>query len=223
VVLTAGRSDTPRAQAALAGLCQTYWYPLYAYVRRHGYSPADAEDLTQGFFARLLELNSLADVRRERGKFRMFLLAAMNHFLANEWNRATAQKRAVQRTVSLDAAEERYRIEPEDHLTPERLFERQWALTLLKSVVQRLRTEYEASGRGLLFMALRQSITGEKSASPYVELATQLGLTEQAVRMAVHRLRRRYRQVLLEEIAHTVANEADVAAELNDLRRVLSE
>ena len=225
VVLTAGRGDTPRAQAALAGLCQAYWYPLYAYVRRRGYSPTDAEDLTQGFFARLLELKSLADVRRERGKFRAFLLASMNHYLTNEWDRAAAQKRDVHRTISLDAkeAEGRYPFELADSMTPERLFERQWALTLLKTVLERLRLEYETSGRGAVFMVLRVAITGEKSAAPYASLAVQLGLTEQAVRMAVHRLRRRYREMLLEEIAHTVEDESEVAAELDDLRRVLSQ
>lgn len=224
VVLTAGRSDTTRARAALETLCQTYWYPLYAYVRRRGCSAADAEDLTQGFFARLLELESLGDVRREKGKFRAFLLAAMNHYLADARDRAFAKKRGMQQTISLDshAAETRYGREPADTMTPERLFERQWAMTLLETVVQRLRSEYEADGKGGLFMQLRFAITGEKSAVPYVELATRLGLSDEAVRVAVHRLRRRYRKLLREEISHTVTTENEIADELQSLRRILS-
>jgi RNA polymerase sigma factor (sigma-70 family) len=223
-VLTAACSDTTRARAALEKLCQTYWYPLYAYARRRGHSPPDAEDLTQGFFARLLKLNSLADVRREKGKFRAFLLASMNHYLADEWDRARAQRRDVRRTISLDtgAAETRYRREPADQLTPERLFERQWALTLLETVVQRLHREYEADGKGELFMQLRFAITGDKSAVPYTDLAARIGMSEEAVRVAVHRLRRRYRQLLREEIAHTVTTEDEVADELRSLRRILS-
>jgi RNA polymerase sigma factor (sigma-70 family) len=224
LVLTAGRADTTRAHDALAELCRTYWYPLYAYARRRGNSPADAEDLTQGFFARLLRLNSLADVRRDKGKFRAFLLASMNHYLADARDHDRAQRRDVQRTIALDAeaADTRYRREPADHLTPERLFERQWALNLLETVVQRLRQEYEASGRGMLFGELRWAISGGKSEVPYDELAVRLGLSEAAVRVAAHRLRKRYRQVLREEIAHTVADPADVEAELQYLRRVLS-
>jgi RNA polymerase sigma-70 factor (ECF subfamily) len=223
-VLTAGRSDTTRARAALAELCQTYWYPLYAYVRRRGYQPADAEDLTQGFFERLLELQSLAAVSQEKGKFRAFLLASMNHYLSDEWRRASAQKRSAQRTISLDAqeAEGRYSAQSADHTTPERLFERQWALTLLDAVVNRLRGEYEETGRGALFMELRFAIVGEKSAAPYDELAARLGMSEETVRTAVHRLRKRYRQMLTGEIAQTVTDESEVAAELDHLRRIFS-
>ena len=224
VVLRAGRSDTTRAQAALADLCQAYWYPLYAYARRRGCSPHDAEDATQGFFARLLKLHSLAGVEREKGRFRAFLLASMKHYLADEHDRASAQKRDRALTISLDAqaAEERYRFEPADPVTPEQLFERRWALTLLETVMQRLSSEYEDSGRAALFAALRFAITGDKNTVPYAELAKDLGMTGEAVRVAVHRLRRRYRQVLREEIAHTVAEESEVADELNSLRRILS-
>jgi len=224
VVLRAGRSDTTRAQAALADLCQTYWYPLYAYARRRGRSPHDAEDATQGFFARLLKLHSLAGVQREKGRFRAFLLASMKHYLADEHDHASAQKRDLALTVSLDAqaAEERYRFEPADPVTPEQLFERRWALTLLDTVMQRLCTEYEDSGRAALFAALRFAITGDKSTVPYAELAKDLGMTAEAARVAVHRLRSRYRQVLREEIAHTVADESEIADELNSLRRILS-
>jgi RNA polymerase sigma-70 factor (ECF subfamily) len=224
MVLRAARSDTTRARAALEDLCQAYWYPLYAYARRRGYSPHDAEDLTQGFFARILKLNSLADVGKEQGKFRAFLLASMNHFISDEWDRASAQKRGAQRTISLDAemAENRYRSEPADKLTPEYLFERRWAMTLLENVVQRLRGEYEASGQGPLFMEMRFAITGDKNAVPYTDLAARLSLSEEALRVAVHRLRQRYRRALREEIAQTVADESEVTEELNCLRRILS-
>jgi len=224
MVLRAARSDTTRARAALGDLCQAYWYPLYAYARRRGYSPHDAEDLTQGFFARILKLNSLAEVGRERGKFRAFMLAAMNHFISDEWDRTSAQKRAAQRTISLDAemAENRYRSEPADKLTPESLFERRWAVTLLENVVKHLRSEYEASGQGALFMELRFAITGDKNTIPYAELASRLGLKEEALRVTVHRLRQRYRRALREEIAQTVADESEVVEEMNCLCRILS-
>ena len=224
MVLRAARADTTRARAALEDLCQAYWYPLYAYARRRGYSPHDAEDLTQGFFARILKLNSLAEVGRERGKFRAFMLAAMNHFISDEWDRASAQKRAAQLTISLDAemAENRYRSEPADKLTPESLFERRWAVTLLENVVKHLRSEYEASGQGALFMELRFAITGDKNTIPYAELASRLGLKEEALRVTVHRLRQRYRRALREEIAQTVADESEVVEEMNCLCRILS-
>jgi len=224
MVLRAARADTTRARAALEDLCQAYWYPLYAYARRRGYSPHDAEDLTQGFFARILKLNSLAEVGRERGKFRAFMLAAMNHFISDEWDRTSAQKRAAQRTISLDAemAENRYRSEPADKLTPESLFERRWAVTLLENVVKHLRSEYEASGQGALFMELRFAITGDKNTIPYAELASRLGLKEEALRVTVHRLRQRYRLALREEIAQTVADESEVVEEMNCLCRILS-
>ena len=223
-VLHAAQSDTTSAHAALEQLCQAYWYPLYAYVRRRGYAPPDAEDLTQGFFARILKLNSLAQVGREKGKFRTFLLASMNHYLADEWDRASAQKRSAPRTISLDAAmaEGRYANEPADRLTPDRVFERRWALTLLENVVQRLCGEYKAAGQGALFMETRFAITGDKNAVPYGEIAVRLGMTEEALRVAVHRLRQRYRRALHEEIAQTVADESEVAEELNCLRQILS-
>lgn len=226
-MLAAGDKDAPRAREALASLCQTYWYPLYAYVRRRGYSQADAEDLTQGFFARLLELHSLADVRRDKGKFRSFLLAAMNHYLADEWDKASAAKRDVRRTISLDAnaAETRYGQELADRSTretPERLFERQWALALLEAVVQQLRAEYAGAGKGELFMALRFAISGDREAVPYGELAERLGIGESAVRVAVHRLRRRYRRVLREQIVQTVGSAAEVEEELRALMTALA-
>lgn len=224
VVLTAGRTDTTRARQALAELCQTYWYPLYAYARRRGHAVEDAEDLTQGFFARLLQQDFLAGLSREKGRFRAFLLASMNHYLTDEWARNSAQKRDVRKTISLntETAEHRYQTALAQPETPERLFERQWAMTLLESVVQRLAREYESTGRGPLFAALQFAILGDRSAVPYAELAAKLQLSPAAVRVAVHRLRQRYRLILREEIAHTVSGEADILAELNYLRQVLA-
>ena len=223
-VLHAGRSDSTSAREALAQLCQSYWYPLYAYARRRGNSPADAEDLTQGFFARLLELNSLADVRREKGKFRSFLLASLNHYISDEWDRARAQKRGHGRVVSLDAglAEERFSHEPADALTPEKLFEKKWAMTLLESVVQKLQGEYESAGKGALFMVLKFSIAGDQGEESYAELAAQLGMSEATLRVTIHRLRQRYRQLLRDEIARTVASEAEVDGEIRHLFAALA-
>ena len=224
VVLTAARLDTSRAQKALAELCETYWYPLYAYVRRRGHAPADAEDLTQGFFARLLEKQSLGAAQRERGRFRSFLLASLNHYLADEWDKAGAQKRGARRVVSLDAqsAESRYAAEPRDTLSPDRLFERQWSLQLLEEVLRQLRAEYAAAGQGELFERLRFCLAGERDAAPYAELAAQLKSTEGAVKVAVHRLRKRYRAKLRAEIAQTVGSDDEVEEELRFLFRSLA-
>jgi RNA polymerase sigma-70 factor (ECF subfamily) len=224
MVLHAGRSDSTAAREALAQLCQTYWYPLYAYVRRRGHAPEDAEDLTQGFFARLLELGSLADVSREKGKFRSFLLASLNHYLSDEWDRARAQKRGQGRVISLDArqAEDRLNREPADTLTPERLFERKWAMTLLDTVVKKLQREYESAGKGPLFLALGFSIVGEKAETPYTKLSAELGMSEPALRVTVHRLRQRYRQLLRDEISRTVATEAEVDGEIQHLFQALA-
>ena len=225
VVVTAANAEAiTHAQKALAELCQVYWYPLYAYVRRRGHAPADAEDLTQAFFVRLLGQQMLAAAQRERGKFRSFLLASLNHFLADEWDKAGAQKRGARRIVSLDAqtAESRYFAEPHDALAPDKLFERQWALRLLEEVLRLLQAEYAAAGQAALFEHLRFGLTGDKSALPYAELATQLGMTEGAVKVAVHRLRQRYRARLREEIAHTVAGPDEVEEELRFLFRALA-
>jgi len=225
VVLRAGQADTPRAAEALTELCRTYWYPLYVYIRSRGHGSHDAEDLTQGFFAKLPRLESLADVSREKGKFRAFLLAALKNYLIDQWHKASAQKRDQRQTISLDAAtaEARYAMEPVDTLTPERLFERQWALTLLDTVMHGLAEEYEQAGRGELFRTLRYSIAGEKNAVPYRDLAAKLNVSEEAVRVAVHRLRKSYRRVLKQEIAHAVTDADEVEDELNSLRRILSE
>jgi RNA polymerase sigma-70 factor (ECF subfamily) len=223
-VLAAGEAASPQADDALARLCRAYWYPLYAYVRRQGHSSADAEDLTQEFFARLLEKNFLKAAAPEKGRFRSFLLIALKRFLANEWERARAQKRGGGNApLELDAvsAEERYRLEPVDEASGDRIYERRWALTLLDQVLQRLHDEAARAGKGAQFELLKTFLYGEKSALPQTEIGAQLGLSESAVKSAVHRLRQRYREVLRQEVAHTVASPADVEDELRHLLKVL--
>lgn len=217
-VLAAGHGEGASAREAMEGLCRVYWYPLYAYVRKRGYSAADAEDLTQGFFERLLRLDSLAGVEQGRGRFRSFLLAAMNHYIADAWDKASAGRRDVRKTIPLDtaAAETRYGQQAIDRDSPERAYQRQWAIALLEQVVQRLREEYEADGKGEVFMVLRFAIAGERGAA-YADVAKQLKMSEPAVRVAVHRLRRRYRELLREEIAQTVESETEVDEELREL------
>lgn len=222
VVIAAGRGDDSRAQAALDRLCRTYWYPLYAFVRRSGQSSHDAEDLVQAFFARCLEKNYLADADRDRGRFRTFLLVALKRFLANEWDRARARKRGgAHAPISLDAlaAEQRYALEPADVESADRLYERRWALTLLEKVLQRL--EAENAGKLAQFGALKEALT-TPGATRYAELAARLGLSEGAVKVAVHRLRQRYRALLEEEIANTVARPDEIEAERRFLLAVLS-
>jgi RNA polymerase sigma factor (sigma-70 family) len=225
VVLAAGRRDTTRARAALEKLCRTYWYPLYAYVRRRGHSAHDAQDLTQAFFARLLERHWVGDADQELGRFRTFLLTAMSRFLANEWDKQSAQKRGghmIHVPVQLDTAETRYGHEPADNSTPEQCYERRWALTLLDTVLQRLRAEYDREGKKDLFAALGDTLVGSRESQPYASLAKQLNMNEGAVKVAVHRLRKRYRQLLREEIAQTAASPEDVDEELRHLFAVLS-
>jgi RNA polymerase sigma factor (sigma-70 family) len=225
VVLTAARTDTTRAQAALEKLCCTYWYPLYAFVRRRGYSAHDAQDLTQGFFAHLLKRHSIAAADPNRGRFRSFMLGVMNHFLADEWHRAQAQKRgggAVMLPLQFDTAETRYGHEPADSTTPEQNYERRWAMALLEEVLRRLAEEYKQEGRAELFSELNPCLVGERATQPYAELATKLGVSEGTVKSSVHRMRQRYRQLLREEIAHTVAEPGEVDAELHHLMSVLA-
>jgi len=217
------REDSVGAHDALSALCRAYWYPLYAFVRRQGCSPHDAQDLTQDFFARLIAKGWLDDVARERGRFRSFLLAAMKHFLANEWDKARAQKRGGgAECISIDEAiaEGRYRDEPASVETAEKLFDRRWACTLLDQVLARLRAEMIAAGRGVQFDALKPCLTGEKP--HHAALAAQLGLSEGAVKVAVHRLRDRYRALLRTEIAQTVADPSEVDDELRHLFAALS-
>ncbi len=225
-VVAAGRSsDSTHARAALEQLCQTYWYPIYAFVRRQGQTPHDAQDLTQEFFARLLARNVLGAAERERGRFRTFLLAALKNFLRDEWDKLRAQKRGGgQNVISLDAgdAESRYSLEPADTLTADRIFERRWAMLLLDRAVERLHAEHEAAGKLALFEALKTSLAGPRESQPYSSLAAQLGLSEGAVKVAVHRLRQRYREVIRAEIAETVASEAEVEAELKHIIAALA-
>lgn len=223
VVCAAGAAQDTDARSALAELCRTYWYPLYAYLRRRGFSSFDAQDLVQGFFERLLERESLARVKRERGRFRSFLLAALNHHISDQRDRAMAAKRGGGRVLSLDAqeGENRYAREPADPSTPEHYYERKWALALLDTVAQRLRREYEQAGRATLFETLAFCLAGERSAIPYEDLARCLDMTEPALRVAVHRLRRRYREVLRAEIARLVSGPEEVEDEIRHLMRVL--
>lgn len=223
LVVAAQNKATPQKHAALADLCRLYWYPLYAYVRRRGHEHNEAEDLTQAFFARLLEKDALAGVTPSRGRFRSFLLTACQNFLANERERAGALKRGGGRIVSLDTSDgdDRYRREPQVEETPERLFERRWALTLLARVLQRLRDDYEAGNKGQLFDAIKGQLTGDGTAA-YAELVEQLGMTESAIKTAVHRMRRRYGELLREEIGETVASEAEVDEEIQALFRALA-
>jgi RNA polymerase sigma factor (sigma-70 family) len=225
VVLAASGTPSPESAAALERLCSSYWYPLYAFVRRSGHSPPDAEDLTQEFFARLLEHNWIAHADRHKGRFRSFLLMAMKRFLAKEWDKAKTLKRGGQvRLVplQLDAAETRYTREPADTRTPEQVFEKQWALTLLESVLSRLREDYARDGKGALFHALGPCLIGSRDTQPYAALGAELGMTEGAARVAVCRLRERYRECLKEEIGHTVASAAEVDEELRHLLRVMA-
>jgi RNA polymerase sigma-70 factor (ECF subfamily) len=225
LVIDAGQRGEKSAEAALAELCQHYWYPLYAYVRRRVGDMSEAQDLTQEFFARLLEKNVLAAASQERGRFRSFLLAAMKNFLANEWDKAKAAKRGGGRRPSplmFDTAESRLSFEPTHDLTPERLYERQWALTLLELVVDRLEREFAAAGKQAQFATLRPAIAGSQVAIDYAAAASQLNMSEDAVRQAAHRLRRRYREILREELAQTVADRADVDDEIRALFETLA-
>ena len=224
IVLAAGRSDSTRARDALEKLCQTYWYPLYAFVRRLGHRPHDCEDLVQAFFTQCLEKHYLVAADQAKGRFRSFLLIALKRFLANEWDKARTRKRGGgEPPISLDAltAEQRDAVEPAEHLSADRLFERRWALTLLDKVLSQLREEQIAAGRSAAFDLLKDSLTGGHAAS-YAELAAGLGRTEGAVKVAVHRLRRRYRELLEAEISNTVASREEVADERRYLLSVVS-
>jgi RNA polymerase sigma-70 factor (ECF subfamily) len=225
LVLAAGRRSTAGSRQALAALCAVYWGPLYAYVRRRGFQAAEAQDLTQEFFARLLEKRTLEQIEREKGRFRAFLLASLKNFIANFRRGERALKRRPRGGVlSLDfaAAEERFRREPVDRLTPEKLFERQWACMLLEQTLARLKGEYEKAGKAALFDRLKPYLTAGPEATSYAAAAAELGLSEGAVKVAVHRLRSRYRQLLRREVAQTVAGPDEVEEELRSLFRALS-
>jgi RNA polymerase sigma-70 factor (ECF subfamily) len=226
VVLSARDAGSPDAGAALESLCRAYWYPLYAYARRLGQSPHDAQDLTQEFFVRLLEKRWLANADREKGRFRTFLLTAFKRFLANEWDRAQAQKRGGQAPhLPLDTAlaESRYETEPPAELPADRLYERRWALALLDQTMARLRAEFEKAGHVAEFEQLKRFLTAERATIAYADVARESGLSAGAARVAVHRLRRRFREVFREEVTHTVAAAEDVDEELRHLLAALAE
>jgi RNA polymerase sigma factor (sigma-70 family) len=226
VVLAAGQPGSPQAQAALETLCRTYWYPLYAYLRRRGYPPEDAQDLTQEFFARLLEKNLSAQADRAKGKFRSFLLMTLNHFLSDERERAGTCKRGGNiRFLSLDeeAPETRYRLEPPDEQTPEKLFERSWARAILERAIERLREEYCASGKAEVYEVLQAFQPGEPKTLSYLDAAARLGTSESAVKALIHRMREHHRRMVREEIAQTVATQDEIDDELRHLISVVSE
>jgi RNA polymerase sigma factor (sigma-70 family) len=227
LVLAAGQAPggADEARRALAALCQAYWYPLYAYARRRGHAPDDAADLTQGFLARLLETNGLAAARRERGRFRSFLLASLKYYMHNEWRRDTAAKRGGgRRALSVEGpqvdggdAEARYRYEPSHDLTPERIYDRRWALTLIDRALAAVRERYAAEGKRTLVDRLEGAIAGDDRAVPYADVAAELGMSEGAVKVAVHRLRRRYREAIRALIAETVASPDEAEDEIREL------
>ena len=217
VVVLAGQEASPQAAESLEKLCRAYWFPLYAYVRRRGHTAEDAQDLTQEFFLRLLRKDYLAHADRGKGRFRSFLLSSLNHFLTNDWRRAQAQKRGAGRAViSLDdtTAEARYGLGPLSGLTPERLYERHWALTLLEHALARLREEFAAAGQTRQFNQLRGFLTTEAAESSYAAAAAKLGMTTGAAGKVIHRLRLRYRELVREEIAQTVGSPAEVEDEI---------
>jgi RNA polymerase sigma factor (sigma-70 family) len=226
VVLAAGQTDSPQAGEALERLCRAYWYPLYVYVRRRGYGPEDAQDLTQEYFARFLAKDYFRLADPARGRFRTFLMNALQHFLINEWKQA----QRVRRTgvlpgawLDVEGAERRCASEPVDALTPDRAYEKRWAASLLDRVLAQLREEYADAGKDGLFEALKQFLWGRDGSVSYAEVGRQLGLSENAMGVAVHRLRQRYREQLRAEVAQTVATPEDVDAELRDLIRIVSQ
>ena len=224
VVVATTNQASPQRAAALEQLCRIYWYPIYVYVRRRGYKPEDAQDLTQEFFARLLAGQWLNKADRRRGRFRSFLLSCLNHFLTDEWHKARTAKRGGGQTLcALDDAdgEARYRQEPADPADAERLYERRWALILLDRVLKRLQAEFAAAGKTQLFDPLQPFLVGEKTGRTYAEMAADLGTTEGAIKMTVLRLRQRYRELLRDEIAQTVGAPEELEAELRYLRSVL--
>jgi RNA polymerase sigma factor (sigma-70 family) len=226
LVLAAGQATNARSREAFASLCEIYWYPVYAFIRRQGYRAEDSADLTQGFFARVLEKNYFHDLDPARGRFRAFLGASLRHFLSNERDRSQALKRGgAYPPVSLDVenAEGAYQLEPRDDLTPEKLFDRRWALLLLERVLTRLREQHVSAGKAELFAHLQGLLTGDSANVPYAEVAKALGMTEGAVKVAVHRLRRQFRDLLVEEIAETVSDVVEIDGEIAYLLRAVSE
>lgn len=225
VVLQAGQPRAPGYQQALETLCRGYWFPLYAYLRRHGYDSHQAEDYTQAFFCRVLEKQILRLADSKRGRFRSFLLATLKNFLADERDRARAQKRGGGRkllSIDFNEAENQYALEPADRLSPEKLFDKSWALTVLERTMACLKTELAGKNKKELFDHLKIYLTAEKGSIPYRDTAAELNMTEAAVRTAVHRLRRHYRKSLRDEIAQTVATEDQIDEEIDDLFAALT-
>ncbi len=224
VVLRARNDPSSKAREALAALCQLYWPPIYAYLRRTGHAPSDAEDLTQGFFVHLFEQDFLGHLQHQNGKFRSFLLVFLKNFLSDVRDKACSQKRGGGQTlISLDEleAEERHALEPSDSLTPEQVFERRWAHRLMERAVARLRAEYAAAGKEALFDELKDLHPGERGARSYVEIGALFGLSETAIKSAVHRLRLRHRDILRSEIANTISGPEEVEDEIRYLIQVL--
>ncbi len=224
VVRKAGLIELPEADAARAGLCQTYWYPIYCYVRRLGHSPEDAQDLTQEFFARLLEKNYIRTADREKGKFRSFMLMMLKRFMADQWDKANRQKRGGGlefTSIDKEQTEMRYRHEPADNLTPDKVYERSWAVSLLDQALKRLQEECIAGGKQRIFEQLKPLLMGEDKAR-YASVAADFGISESNLKVTVHRLRQRYRELIRAEIARTAGTPQEVDEELRDLFAALS-
>ena len=225
VVLAAGSASSPDYQRALSTLCQTYWYPLYAYLRRQGHDSHQAEDYTQAFFAQMLEKGYLSRVEPQPGKFRSFLLTALRHFLADQRDRARAVKRGGDKEplpLNFQTAEGRYTLEPANDLSPEKVFERSWALTLLEKTMDRLEAELAGMNKAELFDSLKVYLCGHAASVPYRDVAAELNMTEGAVKVTVYRLRRRYREMLRDEIAQTVSSPEQIEEEIRDLFAALA-
>jgi DNA-directed RNA polymerase specialized sigma24 family protein len=226
VLSAADPRDSSEAMNSLEKLCRAYWLPLYSFVRRQGESPHDAQDLTQAFFARLIEKDYLRSAHPDRGRFRSFLLAALKHFLSNERDKVRSKRRGGDQVfiaIDIQDAETHYGFEPVEHLTPQKIFERRWASALLQRTMLRLRNEYTSRGKAALFEELKGTLIETRGSAPYAALAARLYLSEAAVKMAVHRLRQRYRQALRAEVAETVASPDEVEDELREVFRVFSE
>ena len=220
LVVAAGRGSDPGSQRALETLCSTYWQPLYFYIRRRGYGVEDAEDLIQGFFTRFLEKNYFARADRERGRFRSFLLASLKNFIKDEWAKGRVQKRGggqVVLSLDLESAESGYKLEPSTRLTPDILYERRWILAILDAVLAQMRSEYEAAGKAAHFDTLKGFLTLDGTRAPYRKVALELGISEGAVKVAVHRLRRRYRNLARAAIATTVTESGQLDEEIRHL------
>jgi RNA polymerase sigma factor (sigma-70 family) len=224
-VQRAADTNSPEARTALDALCRRYWHPLYAFVRCNGFSPPDAQDLTQGFFLQLLKNRDLDAVDPRKGKFRSFLLASLKHYLANARDRARAQKRGggvVPISIDEQDAEGRLRLEPADRMTPEKAYERRWALAVIDQALAKLREEYAAAGRLDLFEPLKAGLTGEEAGLAHAEIGRRLDMSPGAVKVAAHRLRRRFRDILRAEIADTVSQPGEIEEEIRHLYRALS-